>query len=88
MSKIKNRIEQLSDITAKITKPVSIDNTSNNEALISGSRGILEYNEERVKINCGNLIVGFCGNSLGITSLCVDEVLVTGEFIRIDFTNC
>ncbi len=88
MSKIKNRIEHLSDITAKMTKPVNIDITSNNEALVSGSKGVIEYNENRIKINCDNMIVGFCGNCLSITSLCVDEVLVTGEIIRIDFANC
>ncbi|MEE1320807.1 MAG: YabP/YqfC family sporulation protein [Acutalibacteraceae bacterium] len=88
MSKIKNKIDRISDITAKITKPVNIDITSNNEALINGSRGIIEYNEEKVKINCGNHIVSFYGNGLGITSLCVDEVLITGELIRIDFADC
>lgn len=85
MSKIKNRI---SDITSKITKPVNIDITSNNEALINGSRGIIEYNEDAVKINCGNLIASFYGKGLGITSLCIDEVLVTGEIVRIDFADC
>ncbi len=87
MSKIKNKIDRISDITSKITKPLNIDITSNNEALINGSRGIIEYNEERVKINCGNLIVSFYGNGLSITSLCVDEVLVSGEILRIDFAD-
>lgn len=87
MSVIKSRIEQISDITAKMTKPVTIDMTSNTEALISGSKGIIEYNEEKVKINCGNIIASFYGNSLGITSLCVDEVLVSGKIIRIDFAD-
>ncbi len=88
MSRLKNKIERITDITEKLVKPVSIDITANNEALINGSKGVIEYTDERVKINCGNMIIGFYGNCLSITSLCVDEVLVTGEIIRIDFTNC
>ncbi len=88
MSRLKNKIERITDITEKWIKPVSIDIAANNEALINGSKGVIEYTDERVKINCGNMIIGFYGNCLSITSLCVDEVLVTGEIIRIDFTNC
>ncbi len=88
MTKLKDKINQVQNFSQNILNPFTVDLTSNNEALICGSKGIIEYSDNMVKINCGKITISFEGEKLGINSLSPEEIKVTGEIIRIDFTNC
>ena len=58
------------------------------EAIVEGSRGVLEYKTDTVRINCGKYIVRFRGDSLCIRSPDAQEVVVSGEISSMEFIVC
>ena len=59
--------------------------TSNNEAVIEGCKGILEYDDVMIKLNLGKLNVRFTGENLRIRCMNVDNVIVSGFITSIEF---
>lgn len=57
------------------------------EVLVEGSKGILEYNTQKVRLNCGKCILKFCGDNLCIRALNVEEIIITGEILRFEFCD-
>jgi len=58
---------------------------SNKEVIIEGSKGILQYDENVIKINMGKMIVMFCGRKLSLKCLDVDSLVISGFIISIEF---
>ncbi len=81
----KNTIK--TEITEKFNLS-TIDLISNKEATLCGCGGIVEYDENNVKINCGDIIATFSGTDLIIQALSVEELIIRGEIVRIEFSNC
>ena len=55
------------------------------EATIEGSRGVLEYKPDTVKVNCGKYRLRFKGENLCIKSPDSDEIIITGEILNFEF---
>lgn len=72
--------------TLKILSP-TIDISSNKEALICGCHGIIEYDEDLVRLDCDKLIISITGKDLCIRALSIEEISVSGEIIKIEFSN-
>ncbi|MBQ8503710.1 MAG: YabP/YqfC family sporulation protein [Clostridia bacterium] len=87
MAKVKSK-NKITKTATQIINPPTVDLISNKEALINGCCGILEYDTASAKINCGNMIIGFYGNQLSVQALSIEEIVVTGEIIKIEFSNC
>lgn len=62
-----------------------IELCSNKAATIEGCRGIIEYCETTVRINCKNVVVKLCGDRLGISSPSTDTIAVRGNIVAIEF---
>ena len=60
---------------------------SSKEVLIEGSKGILEYKEDVVRINSGNYILKFKGENLSVLSPTADEISISGEIVSFEFTS-
>lgn len=58
---------------------------SNKEAIIEGCRNVLEYEDDRIKLNLGNKTLLILGNSLSIDSITVNGVIVTGNISSVEF---
>ena len=58
------------------------------EAIVEGSRGVLEYKTNTVKINCGKYIVKFKGDNLSIRAPDAQEVIILGEILSMEFISC
>ncbi len=86
--KIKEKMNHISDTAKSTLNPLTVDLLSNKEALINGCRGIIEYSDCDVKVNCGSLIIAFEGSDLSIKALSVEEITVKGEILKIEFSNC
>lgn len=54
--------------------------------LIEGSKGIIEYSEETVRINCGNLIFQINGFDLILEGMENDRIRVCGKIISTEFS--
>jgi len=66
---------------------VHIELNGNKEAVVDGCRGVLEYDENVIRLNTGRLIVRFTGSCLMIKTLSLNQALVCGNIMSIDFTN-
>ena len=62
-----------------------IELCSNKAATIEGCRGIIEYCETTVRINCKNFVVKLCGDCLGISSPSTDTITVKGNIVTVEF---
>ena len=58
---------------------------SNKEACISGIKGITEYTRDLVRLNCGSLLLTIKGKRLNMTALSVEEVIIRGELLSVEF---
>ena len=84
---LKNRIAELSkEEFSDYLLPHIIFNSCK-EATVEGSKGVLEYKTNRVKINCGKYILKFEGENLCIKAPSCDEVIVSGEIFSFEFTS-
>ena len=58
---------------------------SNKEAIIEGCRNILEYEDDRIKLNLGNKTLLIFGNALSITSITINGVVIVGNISGLEF---
>ncbi len=57
----------------------------NREVIVDGCKGILEYDENIIKINTGKMITKFSGRHLDIKCLTPDSLIIHGVIISIEF---
>ncbi len=97
-SKAKKAAGKIGSVTERITDElelpknvmpgvVHIELNGNREAVVDGCRGVLEYDENVIKLNTGKLVVRFSGSCLMIKTLSLNQALVCGNIMTIDFTN-
>lgn len=83
---MKRHIEDIATLsTAKELDTPHIELDSNGQAVVEGCRGIIEYDGNVVRINCGRLIVRFCGDRLTINALSQDVIMVSGSIVSLEF---
>ena len=83
--KMRRRAEDsflVQDLSAGLPR-VSV--TGNTRAMIENHQGIQQYCEEEVRIKCGRLIVKIIGVDLEIEELELDELVVAGQIVSIEY---
>lgn len=84
-TKIK-KIERMLELPSILVENMPhIEMTGNREIIIEGSRGILEYDENLVKINGGKFAITIFGRELELRNLTDDSVIVQGNVDNIGF---
>ena len=58
------------------------------EATVEGSKGIVEYKPNIVRVNCGRYILRFEGDNLSVKAPTTDEIIVSGEIVSFEFCSC
>lgn len=61
---------------------------SNREATVYGTKGVIEYRAELIRLNCGHIMLTVKGNCLCMSALSVEEVIIKGEITNLDFSSC
>lgn len=64
-----------------------IEIAGNQEAVIGGCQGILEYDENVIKLTAGRLILKFTGRNLQVRVLTHDSAIVAGTITGIEFLS-
>lgn len=64
-----------------------IEIVSNCCALIDGCKGVSEYSENLITLSLGKKSVTFEGNSLTIKSLSMEQALVEGFIVNVEFSG-
>ncbi len=62
-----------------------IEIISNTCALVDGCKGIMEYDENTVRLSLGKKSVCFCGSNLSIKSLSMEQAMVEGLIVNLEF---
>ena len=68
-----------------ITHEPFIEMHSNRELLLEGCQGILEYNENNVRLSCGKYSINISGKNLNLNNLSQTNIAVSGFFTGIEF---
>lgn len=90
--------EKLLDLSEKLSDTLDIpyssipgisyiEITGNREVIVDGCKGILQYDEDVIKLNAGHLVIRFTGNDLTICSMQAEQALIKGQILSIDFTS-
>ena len=61
---------------------------SNREAYITGIKGIKEYTQDFIRLDCGHLSVTVKGYCLNMTAISFEEVMIKGEIVGVEFSCC
>lgn len=57
----------------------------NREAIINGCAGILEYSDEKIKINMGKNTIQFTGSDLCIKEYGISQAKIYGMILTVEF---
>lgn len=64
-----------------------IELAGNQEAVVDGCKGVLEYDDSCIRLNTGSLVLRFTGQSLSIQSMQLNQAIITGTIAGIEFTT-
>lgn len=59
----------------------------NREIIIEGHRGITQYDEEVVKINCGRMMLKIFGKGLTLSCMSDEMLIISGFFTSMEFVG-
>ena len=59
----------------------------NQEIIIDGCKGILEYDDGNIRINANKIVINVSGGGLTLTSMNDESLIIKGRINRIDFTG-
>ena len=63
----------------------NLELTGNREMTVEGCKGVLDYDEDVVKLNLGKMILQVRGRDLNIKGLTDDAAVLEGYFLSIEF---
>lgn len=63
-----------------------IELSGNRELLIEGSKGVLEYTDESVRINTGGMILTVAGRELNLRCISDSALIIDGFITSLSFT--
>lgn len=83
-----HKIQDLLDIPPSAMSGIpQIELAGNREAVVEGCQGILEYDENIVKLAAGKMSIKFTGRGLQIKVLTHDSAVVDGFISSIEFIS-
>lgn len=85
MKRQKKRKPTQSNILMDKISGVNMNICGNREVIFEGSRGIVEYNENSIKINTGKYIVAFSGRGLHIRCMNEFSLVIAGFITSIEY---
>lgn len=65
----------------------NIELYGNKQVIIDGAKGVIDYAEDFLKIDLGNICLKISGRNLVIESFIYEEVDVKGEIVMLEFMN-
>ena len=86
MSKEKSKRRRPSVLPPALSQPC-LELSGNREVLIEGSRGVLEYSTETVRVNTEGMILSFFGRGLNLRCISESALIIDGFITRIEFTT-
>ncbi len=83
---IKNIFSKILEIPKEIVIDLPlITMTGNEELTIENYKGVIEYNEERIRINTAKGVMKIDGRGMFLKQITDDDIEITGTIIKIEF---
>lgn len=79
------RITRMLDLPGGTFGGCQIELSGNREAIVDGCTGILEYDENSIRLAAGKLQVRFSGRGLQVRALTHSSAIVEGYILHMDF---
>lgn len=79
---ISNALELPKDIVLDVAKVTLIGTDT---ITVENHKGIIEYNEDQIRINTGSGILTINGSKLSIKAILQEEITITGEVFCISY---
>ncbi len=94
--KAKNEEEKKTDLREKMTELLELPKevvlnipkitiVGNRNLIVENYKGIVEYDNTRIRINTGNGIIRITGEKLEIREITSEDILVCGEMSALEF---
>ena len=64
-----------------------IELSGNTRAVVEGCKGILEYEDDVIRLNTASGIIRFMGQNLGMNCLNEDSAVVEGKILSVEFMS-
>ncbi len=82
--KQKNKSKLFSDIFADEPR---IELLGNREIIVEGCKGVVEYDENTIRLSLGENVLSLCGDDLVIKSFDSDIAVICGSICEISFAT-
>ncbi|MDF2839247.1 MAG: yqfC [Clostridia bacterium] len=79
---LSNALELPKDIILDVARVTMI---GSNHVIVENHKGILEYNEDQIRVNTGSGILIVIGSKLNIKSILQEEITITGEIDSVGY---
>ena len=70
-----------------LSEATRIELMGNKRAVISGCHGIVEYDDDLVRMQTGSGMIRFTGRKLSISNLTEDSAVVEGEILALEYLS-
>lgn len=57
----------------------------NEEVVIEGSKGVVEYSEDVIRINTSMGLISFCGRALNLKCISPSQLIISGFITKLEF---
>ncbi|WP_010244052.1 sporulation protein YqfC [Acetivibrio cellulolyticus] len=83
---LKEKMSELFEIPKDIVLNVpKLTMIGNGDLLIENFKGIIEYDDDRIRINTNSGIIKISGTRLGIKEITSEDLMVNGEISSLEF---
>lgn len=86
---IQNKTEK---ILNRLSLPLSLlsgtfqmEMAGNKEVTIDGVQGVIEYNDDCIRVSTGKMVIKFSGRNLSLKALTSDTLIISGFILAIEF---
>ena len=72
------------DLPVSLNEP-SLEFLSNKEVTVEGSRGVLSYSEEQIRVNTEGMTLCFFGRNLNLKCISPSALVISGFILKLEF---
>jgi sporulation protein YqfC len=84
--KIKEKVTEILELPKEVVLNIpKITMFGCKDILIENYKGIIEYNNEKIRVNTGSGIIKIIGNNLNIREITSEDILVNGIIDSLEF---
>ena len=81
------KMESVRNITKEDIVKGNIELFGNKQIIVDGCKGVIDYNEDFLKLDLGKIILKVTGKNLVIDSYIYEQVDLKGEIVSVEFMN-